>query len=68
MEVRKEGERGEKEGRGKVGRPSRKDVMGRERSWSMNCERSIEEFMERKREREEGGREKRRKRSLRRVG
>jgi len=39
MEVRKEGERGK--GRGKVGKPCRKDSIGRKRSWNVSGERRI---------------------------
>jgi len=68
MEVRKKGERGRREGKGKMGRPCRKDSIGRERSWSVSSEKNIEEYMKRKREKEEGVKGKRRMRFLRKVG
>lgn len=51
MEPRKVVEKGEREGVGKVGRPSRKELLERGRSWSVSSEKSIEEYMKR-----EGGR------------
>lgn len=52
MEEKNVGEegRGEKEESGKPGRPSKAELLGRERSWSVGSGRGIDEFRKRKRE------------------
>lgn len=44
---------GEKKGREKTGRSSKAELLGRERSWSVESGKSIDEFFKRKRDKEE---------------